>query len=135
MLDYLIGVGRSVTLLGGEPLDQSDNLLWLMKHLRESGINTMLYTGHELEEIAGNDVWTEICDLADILVPGRYREELRDISLRWRGSRNQPILSADIKELEDRNEVEIHIDEGGKITCMGYPTEEMEDILQLYEDY
>lgn len=135
LLDYLIGTGKSVTILGGEPLDQSENLLWLMKRLKKSGVNIMLYTGHEPEEIATSSVWTEICGLADILIPGRYKEEQRDITLRWRGSSNQPIISSIIDGIEDCNEVEIHIDEDGKIVCMGYPTEEMEDILKLDEDY
>lgn len=134
-LNYLVNIGKPITFLGGEPLDQSGNLLWLVRNLKKSGANIMLYTGYEPEEIALNPVWKEICGFADILVPGRYKEEQRDITLRWRGSSNQPIITTIGGEIEDRNEVEIHIDEDGKIVCMGYPTEEMEDILKLDEDY
>lgn len=135
LFDYLIRLGRDVTFLGGEPLDQAENLSWLIRRLKESGVSVMLYTGHEPEEIATNPVWAEICESADILIPGRYLEDQRDIALRWRGSRNQPIISSITDVIEDCNEVEIHIDEGGKIVCMGYPAEDMEEILDLDEDY
>jgi anaerobic ribonucleoside-triphosphate reductase activating protein len=60
---------------------------------------------------------------------GRYVEEKRDTSLRWRGSSNQEIIFHNhLYEDEYRaggecQEVEIHIDQDGTITMIGYPDE------------
>lgn len=117
-----------VTILGGEPLQQPTNLFWLMKQLKNSAVNIMLYTGYELEEISSNEVYKEICDLADILIPGRYHESERNIFLKWRGSSNQKIISKEnvnINSDDGINEVEIVIDEDGSICCLGYPDESL----------
>ena len=135
LLSRLLHLNKGVTLLGGEPLEQSDNLLWLISKLKNANVSVMLYTGHELDEISSNSTWSEICKMVDILIPGRYKEDQRDITLRWRGSKNQQIISNIPEEIVEQNEVEIHIDEDGKITCLGYPTEETEEILKLHEDY
>ncbi len=120
--------GNDVTFLGGEPLLQSANLLWLIKQLKALGIRVMLYTGYEPEEIEQNGEWAEICAAADILIPGRYIDSLRDTNLRWRGSSNQKVVfNHDPKPIEERNEVEIIIREDGSVSCMGYPSKNMRE--------
>ncbi len=125
-----------VTVLGGEPLDQAENLYWLLVSLRDENIGVMLYTGYELSEIKNDGLKSEICQLADILVSGRYKEDERDLGLKWRGSRNQSILIQNAKyeglDLNDGiNEVEIMIDEFGALKVLGYPDEDLVDILDL----
>ena len=41
----------------------------------------MLYTGYELDEIENDPVKKKIFRSVDILVPGRYRDEMRDTGL------------------------------------------------------
>ncbi len=117
---------NDVTFLGGEPLQQSSNLLWLIRELSESGIGMMLYTGYEPDEIERNKEWSEICRTVDIIIPGRYVDSLRDTNLRWRGSSNQRIVfNRNVIDVEEMNEVEIVIGSDGSVSCMGYPTDSM----------
>ena len=55
------------------------------------------YSGYTFEELTGEsrarcEVTDEILLLVDILVDGEFIEELKDISLRFRGSSNQRII-------------------------------------------
>jgi len=122
---------NGVTFLGGEPLEQSDNLLWIMKQLKNNRIHIMLYTGYEMNEIKENHKFKDICSYADILICGRYSESERDIYLQWRGSRNQQVIIQDGKTIvEDGvNEIEVVINEDGSILCLGYPDENARDFF------
>lgn len=122
---------EGVTLLGGEPLQQASNVHWLLSNLKDRNIGIMLYTGYELEEIFVNPTLSHICNLADILIAGRYHEEERYLFLRWRGSRNQSITLltdrySDLQLEDNLNEVELTIDEHGRITLLGYPIDKNE---------
>lgn len=126
---------EGVTFLGGEPLDQAENLSILVKMLRDEGLSIMLYTGYEYEEISGT-LKEEIFLLSDIVVSGRYVETLRSVYLKWKGSENQKIIfnSGVYREYESivdehENDIEIHIDETGEITIAGYP--EPDDIEEI----
>ncbi|UGV41777.1 radical SAM protein [Methanococcoides orientis] len=119
-----------VTFLGGEPLDQIQNLSWLITELNRNDISIMLYTGYEVEEIRGDTSKSDICEMVDILVTGRYREEERDIFLRWRGSQNQKLIiknnkSPNLDFADGTNQVEIVIDEYGSTSIFGYPDDEI----------
>lgn len=112
-----------VTFLGGEPLQQPENLLWILRVLKGKGIHSMLYTGYELDEIKANPLFLEICKQADILIPGRYHDEERNIYLKWRGSENQKIIYQTGEEqiISESNDVEIVLDSDGSICYLGYP--------------
>ncbi len=128
LLELIVSHGNDVTFLGGEPLQQSGNLSWLVQRLSDMDIGMMLYTGYEPEEIAQNKEWSRICDTVDILIPGRYVESLRDTNLRWRGSSNQKILFKNKTiPVEDMSEIEIVISPGGSVSCMGYPSNSIRD--------
>ena len=115
-----------VTILGGEPLEQAENTLWLLREAQKSGLDTMLYTGYEMEEINACPIKSRALMHADILVSGRYDEKRRNIFLKWRGSENQTIQCLSprytAQDFQDQNDVEIHIDPDGSLTVMGYPT-------------
>ena len=56
-----------------------------------------MYSGNTYEEMLPGgrrhtEVTDEILDSIDILVDGRFEEELKDISLNFRGSSNQRII-------------------------------------------
>ncbi len=115
---------EGITILGGEPLQQPKSTLELINKARSAGLSTMLYTGFEPHELSGPA--SKALLLSDIAVVGRYRESERDIGLRWRGSANQRVLIlseryADLK-LDEMNEVEVHMDEEGRVEFVGYPT-------------
>jgi len=121
-----------VTFLGGEPLQQSPALLDLIRLQTDAGRSVMVYSGYEKEEL--NEVQQACVDLCDVVILGRYRQELRDTSLRWRGSSNQVIESPTgrFEVLDDHDgfqEVEMHIDKHGTFRMVGYPDEELIEAL------
>lgn len=92
-----------LTLLGGEPMEPSNQvaLLPFLRRFREKFGDTKtlwIYTGCTIEELKDTssrwhtDVTDEILSMTDVLVDGPFIEELKDISLQFRGSSNQRIL-------------------------------------------
>jgi anaerobic ribonucleoside-triphosphate reductase activating protein len=88
---------RAVTFSGGEPFSQSDALLDLARMLKDAGYNIMTYSGFTFEELLDKSK-TEpeilgLLKLCDILVDGRFLIGEKDLSLRFRGSRNQRLIN------------------------------------------
>ena len=93
---------RGLTLLGGEPFEPENQralLPFLRKLRRELPEKTVwAFTGFTWEELHTEgshprcEVTDELLNLIDVLVDGRYVEELKDIGLRFRGSGNQRLL-------------------------------------------
>ena len=114
----------NVTILGGDPLEQLEELLLLMSNIKKLNIGIILYTGYEKKEIEASDK-IKIIDYADILISGRYIEEQRNINNHLYGSDNQSIdFLTDRYKREDiinGTYVEIDIDESGSINMYGYP--------------
>ena len=54
----------------------------------------MVYSGYTLEQLEEmDDIWVKkLLSIANILVDGPYVEELRDLTLQFRGSSNQRVL-------------------------------------------
>lgn len=82
---------KGVTILGGEPLDQYESVYSFVQKLCQERMTIMLYTGYEWEEIFEKG-FTPILEYVDVLIPGRFVQEERDIFLKWRGSKNQKIF-------------------------------------------
>ena len=118
---------EGITILGGEPLEQAEPVLALIRGAREMGLTVMLYSGFEEHEL--DETQRECVESSDIAVLGRYVASLRDTSLRWRGSSNQVIrMVSDAYrgiEVEERNEVEVIVGEDGSLTVLGYPGPEV----------
>ncbi|XVG95101.1 anaerobic ribonucleoside-triphosphate reductase activating protein [Eubacteriales bacterium KG127] len=91
---------QGVTFSGGEPLCQVDSFLALAIEVKKRSLHLVIYTGYTIEELESRMIkepaLKELLSLTDILVEGRYIEELRDISLVYRGSKNQRVI--DLKE-------------------------------------
>ena len=91
-----------LTILGGEPFEPSNQkeLINLIRRVKEEcpGKTIWMYTGftYDRDLIAGGcrytEVTDEILDSIDILVDGRFEEELKNITLNFRGSSNQRII-------------------------------------------
>lgn len=88
------GAKRGLTIIGGEPLTDYNypEVLLLVKCMKEiiPDLNIWVYTGYYYDELVEENK-TEIFDYIDVLVDGRYDEELKDSGLEWRGSANQNI--------------------------------------------
>lgn len=125
---------QGITLLGGEPLHQSNNLLWLLEKVRlESKLTTFVFTGYEEIELQSQDVFTTLFELCDILAIGRYDASQRNTSQQWIGSNNQrlifPPTSREKVNPQAINQVEIIIEEDGAIRVLGFPDEKLLSII------
>ena len=104
---------NGLTLLGGEPFEPANQraLLPFVQRVRERfpGKTVWAFTGFTLEELQreGSYPRCEATDgllaLLDVLVDGRFEEEKKDISLRFRGSSNQRLI--DMKETRKGNRI------------------------------
>lgn len=121
--DYISGI----TFSGGDPLhDNNLNDVWcLIREIRDTfpTKNIWLYTGYELEEMGfckaindfakGDRDWKEalnaecnnfirqmIISQCDVIVEGKYVEELADVNYPWAGSTNQRVIDMK-KSLEE----------------------------------
>jgi anaerobic ribonucleoside-triphosphate reductase activating protein len=92
-IDYVKISGLSI--LGGEPLQNVDGLLPLVKRIKSECENKdiWIWSGYTFEEIIQDEKMKELLSYCDALVDGRFELELRDLNLKWRGSSNQRLLS------------------------------------------
>ena len=83
-----------VTFSGGEPFCQPKPLVELAKKIHQIGLNVWSYTGYTLEQLMdmGEDE-KQLLHEVDFLVDGKFILEEKDLSLPFRGSRNQRILN------------------------------------------
>lgn len=84
---------KKITISGGEPLMQKDELIDLVKKLKKLGFNIALYTGHQKEEVPH-----ELINNLDYLKTGRFIENLKTSVKPFVGSSNQ--MFEEIKENE-----------------------------------
>lgn len=115
---------KRVSILGGEPLarENANGVLSIVQEIKENFPNKRLwlYSGYKFETIMNPailDVFSperdayletrkEIVKTCDILVDGRYVDELRDITLPFYGSSNQRII--DIAKTLEKNEIVLY---------------------------
>ena len=83
-----------ITLSGGDPLFSQNDVYEFIKLYKENcpNHNIWLYTGFLYEDILKDNERNAILELCDVLVDGRYMQELRDTTLAVRGSSNQRII-------------------------------------------
>lgn len=85
-------ISKKVTLSGGDPLFQADGIYELCKRLKEDGYNIYLYTGFVYEDIQKSPKLNKVLEVIDVLIDGKYVEELKDYSSAIVGSTNQRII-------------------------------------------
>ncbi len=105
--DYIMELLKSsyingFTILGGEPFEPDNQraLLPLLRRIKAQypQKNIWCYTGYLLDKELLTDsrarceVTDEILRCIDVLVDGRFIEELKDVSLAYKGSSNQRII-------------------------------------------
>lgn len=89
---------KGLTLTGGDPLYNFEDILPLLKKFREvygTSKDVWLYTGFTMEEIDSNDKYKEVIDLCDYVVDGRFVLSKRNTTLSFKGSDNQIIWQKD----------------------------------------
>lgn len=122
-----------VTLHGGEPLDQANDLLELVKLLKYKDLTVILFTGYTKREL--NKTQTAIWDLSDIVVAGRFRKDKMNVNLQFRGSTNQRVYTHNgpykrYKVKDGFTTAILTINENGSMDLNGFLTE---DIINLID--
>ena len=93
---------RGLTLLGGEPLEHTNQrgLLPFIRRVKKElpGKDIWCYTGYTFETdvlgkmCAGWEETEELLSYFDVLVDGEFVQEKKDLGLRFRGSSNQRLI-------------------------------------------
>ena len=105
-----------LSLLGGEPFEPSNQkgLLPFLKRVKAEipNLNIWCYTGYLFDEEllkdsrAKTEDTLEMLKLIDVLVDGKFVEELKNLNLRFKGSSNQRII--DVKKSLEENKVVLY---------------------------
>jgi len=130
-----------LTLLGGEPLDQADEVFSLLQLLRGSDYHgIIMFTGYEWSAVVADAQKLRVAELCDLVIAGPYDRKKAPGNRRWIGSDNQTLhfITDHYRELQQnwpvrQCEIEIFIRDG-EIMVNGTPLEadhELTRILKL----
>lgn len=109
LTDLLLALDKpyisGLTILGGDPLEPENlptvtSICRTIKTINDSK-NIWIYTGYLYEDFQN----LELFDYVDVVVDGKFIESEKDISLQFRGSKNQKIV--DVKRSKMENEVKL----------------------------
>lgn len=93
---------KGYSILGGEPLSQDENILLLVKNIKQQTNKSIwMWTGFTYENL--NEFQKEVISYVDVLVDGQFIEDKKDLTLKFRGSLNQRIIN--VQESLKQNEV------------------------------
>lgn len=82
-----------VTFSGGDPFYNPEEFLPLIKAIKErTNMNIWCYTGYTLEQLMEMEICRDILKCIDVLVDGKFMEDLYSPYLEFRGSSNQRII-------------------------------------------
>ena len=93
LFDRVVDADMNVTFTGGDPMFHPEGFIKLAKMIKERTNKTIwCYTGYRFEQLLQHPQRRALVELCDVVVDGPYIEAERDLSLRFRGSRNQRII-------------------------------------------
>lgn len=83
-----------LTLLGGEPMENAEDLLELVQAVRRAvpEKSIWVYSGFLYEEILAQPARKALLEACDVLVDGPFVDSLKDPGLYFRGSSNQRVI-------------------------------------------
>ena len=91
----IVEADMNVTFTGGDPMYHPEGFIALASLIKRHTDKTIwCYTGYRFEELLSHPLRRQLVELCDVIVDGRYIEAERDLSLHFRGSRNQRIIDA-----------------------------------------
>lgn len=91
VVEELSDSSNDVTISGGEPIDQFEDLLELCRQLREAGKRIWVYTGNVVDPT--KRIYQRLAEYVDVIVDGRFVEDKKDCNLLFRGSSNQRLIN------------------------------------------
>jgi len=85
---------NGVTFSGGEPFTQPEALTEIARAVHARHLDVWCYTGYTLEDLQSMrlPVIDDLLSEVDVLIDGDFQYEQRDLTLRFRGSRNQRVI-------------------------------------------
>lgn len=93
-----------LSVLGGEPFDNLAGLKEFISKVRANCEKDIwIYSGYTFEELLEKDGAMDVLKNIDVLVDGRFVEDLKDLKLKFRGSSNQRII--DVKRTLEEDEI------------------------------
>lgn len=91
---------KGLSILGGDPTYPSniDPLIEFIQKFRAlfPKKDIWMWSGYTWEEINTDPKTLELISLCDVLIDGKFILELKDLTLKWRGSKNQRVI--DVKK-------------------------------------
>ena len=104
LFGHIVREELNVTFTGGDPMLHPEGFTTLARLIRErTSLTIWCYTGYRFEELLLRPAQRALLGLVDVLVDGPFIEAERDLSLRFRGSRNQRII--DVPRSLERGEI------------------------------
>ena len=91
VVEELSDSSNDVTISGGEPIDQFNDLLELCRQLKEAGKRIWVYTGNVVDPT--KRIYQRLAEYVDVIVDGRFVEDKMDCNLLFRGSSNQRLIN------------------------------------------
>ena len=82
-----------ITFSGGDPMMQPIPCTAIAKRCKEIGLNIWCYTGFLFEELLDKPDCIEFLKYIDVLVDGKFDNNLKSYSAKFRGSKNQRIIN------------------------------------------
>ena len=93
----IVEADMNVTFTGGDPMLHPEGFIALAQMIKQNTDKTIwCYTGYRFEDLLKQPARRALIELCDVIVDGRYIEAERELSLHFRGSRNQRII--DVKK-------------------------------------
>lgn len=115
-----------ITFLGGEPMDQADELWPIAKYVKEHDKNVLTFTGYIYEELlkSGQDGILKLLGYTDLLADGPFVESKLSYDRPLLGSSNQRFLfltdGISKEAIQNyKNSFEFRVDTKGKLSVNG----------------
>ena len=114
---------EGITISGGEPFEQPDGLLDLLRGARaRTRLSVILFSGYTLPEITAQLKGRDILNCTDVLIAGRYDQTQR-LASGLRGSTNKTVHLLtnrySVHDIETTPAAEVLIGPDGSVTASG----------------
>ena len=93
LFKQIVDADMNVTFTGGDPMLHPEGFIELAQMIKNyTNKNIWCYTGYNFEDLLQHPIRRKLVELCDVIVDGRFVESERDLSLHFRGSRNQRVI-------------------------------------------
>ena len=93
LFQLIVDADMNVTFTGGDPMLHPKGFIALARMIKQRTNKTIwCYTGYCFEDLLQHPLRRTLVELCDVVVDGKYIEAERDLTLRFRGSRNQRLI-------------------------------------------